>query len=203
MSNPQLLDCAVEIWLCTGYLLREAVWPASMQEALAGSLLAELPAGGVQLLAKDGSARLVLHALGHRVAVCYPLLLEANAEQQAFQYAWQTSLYSCNDLPPRWYPGLQLALAAQQLFRREGSAYDSSGAPQERVADEVDNIQTKVSELPTAVCANHSSRHSIAADGWWLDHSSTLLPPDEVVHFEWTPEATYQYIEVLQVIAMS
>ena len=59
-----------------------------------------------------------------------------------------------------------------------------------------------MSVLPTAVPEVQLSGDLMSftsADSWWLNGSSTLLPATQAVHFEWTPDATYQFLQATQV----
>ncbi|KAG2487935.1 hypothetical protein HYH03_013514 [Edaphochlamys debaryana] len=51
------------------------------------------------------------------------------------------------------------------------------------------------SDLPRADdCARTGLADPLRSDGWWGETSLSLLPPDDVLLFEWTPHATYQFL---------
>ncbi|GLC50872.1 hypothetical protein PLESTB_000441400 [Pleodorina starrii] len=50
------------------------------------------------------------------------------------------------------------------------------------------------STLPRADDCVRSAPTELRVEGWWSEPSLSLLPPDDVVSFEWTPQATYQYL---------
>ncbi|KAG2442403.1 hypothetical protein HXX76_002489 [Chlamydomonas incerta] len=52
--------------------------------------------------------------------------------------------------------------------------------------------------LPSALhCTRAGLADALRTDGWWGEPSLSLLPPEEVVAFEWTPHATYQFLEAM------
>ena len=209
----------MNICMYAGYHVSSVQWPGSVMEASQAGLLTQQPEGGVQLEAEGSSARLVLHPHRRRLAVCYPLLVKHQAEQGLFEYKWQTQLFSCNEVPQRWLPAFRLVSAACQAFDRvdkarqtqadgksERHAYPEKGPGPAQHEDSVQptlSVTSRASALPSAIPEAAGVMQRYAADSWWLNDSSALLPPDDVVHFEWTPEATYQYVESLQVISVS
>ncbi|KAG2448169.1 hypothetical protein HYH02_006754 [Chlamydomonas schloesseri] len=67
-----------------------------------------------------------------------------------------------------------------------GSASSPSAEPSSR----------RRTELPSALhCTRAGLAEALRHDGWWGEPSLSLLPPEEVVAFEWTPHATYQFLE--------
>lgn len=52
--------------------------------------------------------------------------------------------------------------------------------------------------LPSALhCTRAGLAEALGSDGWWGEPSLSLLPPEVVVAFEWTPHATYQFLEAV------
>ncbi|GIL73336.1 hypothetical protein Vretimale_4900 [Volvox reticuliferus] len=43
-------------------------------------------------------------------------------------------------------------------------------------------------------CIRSSLTEQLRTDGWWGEPSLSLLPPEDVLTFEWTPDATYQFL---------
>ncbi|EFJ41759.1 hypothetical protein VOLCADRAFT_98324 [Volvox carteri f. nagariensis] len=51
------------------------------------------------------------------------------------------------------------------------------------------------SALPSADDSVRSTlTEQIRTDNWWVDPSLSFMPPDDVLVFEWTPHATYQFL---------
>ncbi|KXZ56916.1 hypothetical protein GPECTOR_1g826 [Gonium pectorale] len=49
--------------------------------------------------------------------------------------------------------------------------------------------------LPRAdECVRTGLAEQLPSDGWWAEPSLSLLPPGDVLMFEWTPHATYQFL---------
>ncbi|GIL42642.1 hypothetical protein Vafri_590 [Volvox africanus] len=43
-------------------------------------------------------------------------------------------------------------------------------------------------------CSRSSLGEQLRTDSWWGEPSLSLLPPEDVLMFEWTPDATYQFL---------
>ena len=105
-----------------GFRMADIWWPADTAEALAKGLVTEHEDGKLAVSAEDGAGRIVLHQLRRRIAVCYPLLIRDAAQEGAWEYIWQTQVFSLLACPLRWRPAVELLLqVAEHLEPREGA----------------------------------------------------------------------------------
>ena len=185
-------------------------WLETVQAATSAGLLHFQAGGGTHLEAVGSTARLVLHPHGQRMAICYPLLVGCNNDSTQYDYVWHTQLFSCSEVPARWQAAWSVAQAASKAGHRIAArrqVQDSSKVPDGQiqaagVKEEQNEGGAFLSILPSAVPQAQPSGDLMSftsADPWWLNGSSTLLPATQAVHFEWTSDATYQFIQATQV----
>jgi hypothetical protein len=111
-----------------GYRMSDLWWPTTADEALSRGLAAAAPDGKVVLSTEDGAGRVALHQGRRRLAVSYPLLVRELRGEGAFEYVWQTQVFSLLACPERWRPVVALLLeAAQRLL---GAASEGEGMQQ-------------------------------------------------------------------------
>lgn len=135
-----------------GFRMADIWWPADAAEAIAKGLVQQHEDGKLAVSAEDGAGRIVLHQLWRRIAVCYPLLIRDAAQEGAWEYIWQTQVFSLLACPLRWGPAVELLLqVAQHLEPREGAT----------------PIQARVSSCPSVPLVLRSAKpHRVAIALW-------------------------------------
>jgi hypothetical protein len=75
-----------------GYPIVDLLWPLDAEEAFDQGLVEFLGARRIAVRSRCRSGRVVLDSSALRFAVCYPLLLEHDVEQNVFTYTWHTQV---------------------------------------------------------------------------------------------------------------
>lgn len=209
VSNPSFcskLRTPRDESLVLGFCMTDLYWPMSLEEAEAKGLIHHGEDGKVTISTEDGCGQIVLHQNRRRFGISYPLLVRDIPLEGAWEYIWQTQVFSLLSFPQRWDPVVSLLLkAAKELDQMERNV--------ERVADPADETEASVSEewerreavfsaspsgrrteLPKALGGGYGSPLGSCAEdfcsteGWWSEPTLTLMPPEDLILMEWTPQ---------------
>lgn len=201
-----------------GFVIRDATWPTPAQ-AISDGLAQLQPDDKITLSSEDGVAQLVLHRHQRRFAVCYPLLVAERPQEAQYEYVWQTQVFNVASHPARWQPAVRTVLLVASRLGKHGELCGAALSPPcsrpqippdpctgknfEYSVNNVDCKETSSREEPAARrsvlpraddCIRSGLTEQLRTDGWWSETSLSLMPPDDLLLFEWTPHATCQYL---------
>lgn len=215
LDHPRYCKCLLQSLKPTeqfvlGYPIRDLCWPRSTKDAYDRGLVEQLDCGKTAVKSQCSSARIVLDGHRLRFAVCYPLLLQQEGQQ--YHYVWQTQVFSTRNYPDRWRPALLIAFeladllthssdgpcsphkATQSLLSPVGRHCQSVHAPSLTAISSTTQLPVSGSNTDGSTVA--ACLAETAAAGPWWTQPSCSLPTDELLSIQWTPEATFLFIQV-------
>lgn len=189
--------------LVLGFCMSDLYWPMSIEEAEAKCLFqCSQDDGKITVGTEDGCGQIVLHQNQRRFGISYPLLIRDLPKEGAWEYVWQTQVFSLLSFPQRWEPIVSLVLkAARELVHADEGRPEPADESLGRMADEWERREAfyasspsgRRTELPQALEGGYGSNPGSCAEdyctteGWWSEPTLALLPEDLLV-MEWTPQ---------------
>jgi hypothetical protein len=165
------------------YRIDTVCWPSTVCDAQQSTCITSLDDGKTLLKSTDSFCSMVLHP-NQRLAVCYPLLVDA--QNGRYTYVWQNQLFSAMSHPKRWAPAVELLVA-----HAAGPPAAADMAPCSAPAP----ARHKRTELPTAIPSSPAAApaEDIADDSWWLQDTMSRIPASLNIAVMWLPSATLQH----------